>query len=238
MQKAIVILVLCLTFVFQATVSFARGGEGPGPGPGGPGCWPVSPHSPHFRPHGDCVPSLAVECIRLIVGGMEYFYWEGMYYRWARDHYVVVAAPVGAVVTTIPSGARIVVLDGVPYYVINGVTYMYTPYGYQVVPQPIVVQVATQPVVVQQAAQPVVVTASNNNSSQTQQPARETALENVKQEATDNNTQNSFTVNIPNSRGTYTAVTLKRSGSGFIGPQGEYYPQFPSIEQLKVMYAK
>ena len=44
------------------------------------------------------------------------------------------------------------------------------------------------------------------------------------------------TVNIPNSRGGYTSVTLRRSGSGFVGPQGEYYPNYPSVEQLRVMY--
>ncbi len=47
-----------------------------------------------------------------------------------------------------------------------------------------------------------------------------------------------FTVNIPNSKGGYTPVTLKRSGKGFIGPQGEFYPEFPKVEQLKVMYVK
>ena len=44
------------------------------------------------------------------------------------------------------------------------------------------------------------------------------------------------TVNIPNSRGGYTSVTLRRSGNGFVGPQGEYYPNYPSVEQLRVMY--
>jgi hypothetical protein len=44
------------------------------------------------------------------------------------------------------------------------------------------------------------------------------------------------TINIPNSRGGYTSVTLRRSGNGFIGPQGEYYPNYPSVEQLRVMY--
>jgi hypothetical protein len=44
------------------------------------------------------------------------------------------------------------------------------------------------------------------------------------------------TVNIPNSRGGYTSVTLTRSGNGFVGPQGEYYPNFPSVEQLRIMY--
>ena len=44
------------------------------------------------------------------------------------------------------------------------------------------------------------------------------------------------TVNIPNSRGGYTSVTLRRSGNGFVGPQGEYYPDYPSVEQLRTMY--
>jgi hypothetical protein len=44
------------------------------------------------------------------------------------------------------------------------------------------------------------------------------------------------TVNIPNSRGGYTSVTLRRSGNGYIGPQGEYYPNYPSVEQLRMMY--
>jgi hypothetical protein len=51
-------------------------------------------------------------------------------------------------------------------------------------------------------------------------------------------TQDSFTVNIPNNRGGYTAVILRKSGNGFIGPQGEFYPDFPKVEQLKLMYAK
>ena len=47
-----------------------------------------------------------------------------------------------------------------------------------------------------------------------------------------------FTVNIPNNKGSYTPVTMTRSGTGFIGPQGEYYPEFPKIKQLKEMYGK
>jgi hypothetical protein len=48
----------------------------------------------------------------------------------------------------------------------------------------------------------------------------------------------SFTINIPNSKGGYTAVTLKKSGNGYIGPQGEYYTVFPKVSQLEVMYGK
>jgi len=45
-----------------------------------------------------------------------------------------------------------------------------------------------------------------------------------------------FTVNIPNGRGGYTAIVIRRSGNGFIGPQGEYYPEFPRVFQLKIIY--
>ena len=46
------------------------------------------------------------------------------------------------------------------------------------------------------------------------------------------------TVNVPNSNGTYTAVVLKRSGNGYVGPQGEYYDQIPTTVQLQAMYGK
>lgn len=50
--------------------------------------------------------------------------------------------------------------------------------------------------------------------------------------------QDVFTVNIPNDKGGYTAVTVNRSGKGFVGPQGEYYPEFPTVSQLKAMYGR
>ena len=50
--------------------------------------------------------------------------------------------------------------------------------------------------------------------------------------------QGSFTVNIPNDNGGYLPVVITRSGSGYLGPQGEYYATFPSVTQLKAMYTK
>lgn len=44
------------------------------------------------------------------------------------------------------------------------------------------------------------------------------------------------TVNIPNSRGGYTPVILKKTANGYIGPQGEYYPEHPTVEQLRTLY--
>jgi hypothetical protein len=50
--------------------------------------------------------------------------------------------------------------------------------------------------------------------------------------------QDEFTINIPNYHGGYTTVVIKRSGNGFTGPQGEFYPEFPKIFQLKMIYGK
>jgi hypothetical protein len=50
--------------------------------------------------------------------------------------------------------------------------------------------------------------------------------------------ENTATVNVPNSNGGFTAVVLKRSGNGYIGPQGEYYDQIPTTEQLQAMYGR
>ena len=47
-----------------------------------------------------------------------------------------------------------------------------------------------------------------------------------------------FTVNIPNGHGGYTPIIIKRLGTGFIGPQGEFYPEFPKVFQLKIIYGK
>jgi len=45
-----------------------------------------------------------------------------------------------------------------------------------------------------------------------------------------------FTVNIPNSQGGYTALEIKNSGDGYVGPRGEFYSQFPMVSQLQSVY--
>ncbi|MCA9408101.1 MAG: hypothetical protein KC733_05390 [Candidatus Omnitrophica bacterium] len=47
---------------------------------------------------------------------------------------------------------------------------------------------------------------------------------------------NELVVNVPNDQGGYTPVKLTREGEGFVGPQGEYYPKFPKVERLKLIY--
>lgn len=45
-------------------------------------------------------------------------------------------------------------------------------------------------------------------------------------------------INIPNSNGSYTAINLVKQQDGYIGPQGEYYPEHPTVEQLIALYGK
>lgn len=50
--------------------------------------------------------------------------------------------------------------------------------------------------------------------------------------------QSEFDVNIYNSKGEMVTVKIKKLDNGYIGPQGEFYPEFPKIAQLKEMYTK
>ncbi len=46
------------------------------------------------------------------------------------------------------------------------------------------------------------------------------------------------TINIPNSNGSYTTITLIKQAAGYLGPQGEYYPGNPTVAQLRSLYGK
>lgn len=51
-------------------------------------------------------------------------------------------------------------------------------------------------------------------------------------------TGETVTINVPNSNGSFTQVTLVRRNNGYVGPQGEYYAGNPTVEQLKTLYAR
>lgn len=46
----------------------------------------------------------------------------------------------------------------------------------------------------------------------------------------------SVTLYVPNSKGRFTAVTLIKRAKGYSGPQGEFYPNNPTIAQLRAIY--
>lgn len=50
--------------------------------------------------------------------------------------------------------------------------------------------------------------------------------------------EDALTINIPNADGGYTPVTLNRSKNGYTGPQGEFYPDHPTVEQLRILYGE
>ncbi len=98
--------------------------------------------------------------IRLTVGGFPYYYCEGDYYRYGPRGYVIVPAPVGAVVTTLPEPHQTVIINGVVYHYDNGVYYQQGPGGYVVVPAtPLAVAAATP------APSSLVINVPNKNGS-------------------------------------------------------------------------
>jgi hypothetical protein len=44
------------------------------------------------------------------------------------------------------------------------------------------------------------------------------------------------TINIQNSNGSFSPVTLRPVGSQWVGPRGEYYDVLPTVGQLRQMY--
>ena len=145
--------------------------------------------------------------------------WYGdPYWDWYDYPYWGGFSPGYFIGSAVATGYQLVNVNGVLYYYANGYYYQQDPYGnYVIVNPPGVVQ---QPVVANPELAPAsVATPVSSPQSQAQ-------------------TQGTFTVNIPNDSGSYTPVTFKRLGNGFIGPQGEYYEEFPKVKQLKVMYGK
>ncbi len=69
------------------------------------------------------------------------------------------------------------------------------------------------------------------------QPVR-TVVQTVPQAVPQATPEESFTVNIRSAQGGYKTVIIKRVGNGFVGPQGEYYTEFPRVAQLEAMYAR
>jgi hypothetical protein len=181
-RKFWLILYLSLIIFTQSTDAFAR------PGMGGP-------DGPHRGPED------------ISMGHERYRYHDGRFYRpifFGLFEVLVDVPPVGAIVTVLPVGHKVMVAEGVTYYYYDNVYYTVSPNGYIVVPAPAVKSNIT-------VVSPI----------QLQKVSDETTM-----------------VNIPNSNGSYTPVTLVKQKDGYIGPQGEYYPGHPTVDQLRVLYGK
>ncbi|MGR9054066.1 MAG: DUF6515 family protein [Gammaproteobacteria bacterium] len=73
---------------------------------------------------------------RLLVDAIEYFFFDGYFYRPSRGGYVIVDAPIGAVVAVLPRLHRVIYRHGRPYYIVGNTFYRKHSKGYIVVPDP------------------------------------------------------------------------------------------------------
>ena len=80
--------------------------------------------------------SLPREHTRIIVNGVPYYYYDGVYYAACPNGYVIVNPPMGAVVPAIPAGMIPVVVGSTTYYYAGGVYYLQQPNGYVAVSPP------------------------------------------------------------------------------------------------------
>ena len=159
--------------------------------------------------------------LALTVAGLDYLYYQGLFYRYTPGGYIIVEPPVGAVVPALPVGYAPVA--GTSYYYYNGIYYAAGPGGYTVA-QPPASAPAPMPSIPMEPAAPAAAAAPSAVVS-----AAAPALS----DASDD-----FEIYVPNQDGTYTLVTLKKTDKGFVGPQGEFYPEHPTVEKLKVLYGK
>ncbi|KJJ84919.1 membrane protein [Candidatus Omnitrophus magneticus] len=155
----------------------------------------------------------------VFVNHKRYHYRDGRFYKpgFLGIGLTISLPPIGAVVSALPIGTQTIIVSNEPYYYYENVYYRPCPYGYTVVSAP---AVPVQTIVTNVHPQPVITT-----QQQTIVSPAQTNNDNV-------------TINVPNANGSYTPVTLIKQPNGYIGPQGEYYPNNPTIEQLKTLYGK
>jgi hypothetical protein len=114
------------------------------------------------------------------------------------------------------------VVSGIPYYFYNG--YYYTPDGDCLLevpsPPPMPQVVATQP---SSAAPPV----EQLQTAPATPPKKEKSATGI---------GDTIVINVPTAAGDYTPVELVKTEKGYVGPQGELYPDHPTIEELQVLY--
>ena len=197
-SKSYRLLFLTLTLsafcLFQPQNSFAQPPRGhDGHSSPRPAYYPAYPRPYYHR-------DLPWGCRPLRVADALYYYLEGTFYQPTPSGYVIVGAPRGAVITALPERHKVIVYDNTDYYYYNSAYYVKELQGYTVVTPP-----------------PSVV---SSNAPAVEAPEK------------------TVVVTVPNPNGSYIPVTLQKYSDGYVGPNGEFYPDYPTIDQLKAMYAK
>ncbi len=100
------------------------------------------PYHPYYwghnwHPYGYFAASLATDAFLISLANQQYYYDDGVYYQPYSGGYTVVAAPIGAIVGSLPPGYETTMVGNDTYFYYGGVFYIYTGSGYQVVAAPI-----------------------------------------------------------------------------------------------------
>ncbi len=99
----------------------------------------VAPIQLLFHPLGHVINTLPYRYSRIHVGGLPYFYYSGIFYKRFGSNFVVVSAPIGARIRTLPAGFIGFTIGLSTYYTINDNYYTWDePSGnYLVVDEPV-----------------------------------------------------------------------------------------------------
>jgi len=214
-------------------------------------------HAPPPRPY--YYRTLPWGCTPLRVADMVYYYLEGTYYRETPSGYVIVSAPRGAMITALPERHKVIVYENTDYYYYNSTYYVKQPAGYTVVTPPPSV-VSTNPPAVEAPEKTVVVTVPNPNGSYMPVTLQKytdgyvgpngefypdyptigqlKAMYSKASAVAERPEPDEITYDVPNKNGSITKIKVTRTKDGYVGPEGEYYKEKPTLEQLKIMYAK
>lgn len=87
--------------------------------------WFLAPLYIHFYDIGVRLTVLPSPYIRIVVSGVPYFYASGVYYRQYGSGYIVVSAPIGAFVQTLPPGFIAFSIGVTTYYYVNDTYYVW-----------------------------------------------------------------------------------------------------------------
>jgi hypothetical protein len=98
----------------------------------------IKPFPRRFHPIGFRINILPRPYIRVVIGGLPYFYFSGVYYRPYASGYIVVSAPIGAFISSLPEGFIAFTIGLTTYYYVNDAYYIWDDMrgGYVVVEKP------------------------------------------------------------------------------------------------------
>jgi len=194
------------------------------------------------------------------LAGLDYYYHDGYFYRETPSGYVIVQAPVGASIEVLPRGHKTIFYDGITYYYFNRSYYVLKNDRYIVVTPPLPV-VTENKQAVEAPIRTITVNVPNPNGSympvtlqeysdgfvgpHSEFYAKQPTVDQLKKmyaietsQGEELESSEELTFNVPNANGSYTQIILIKLKKGYLGPEGEFYVQEPTMEQLEQMYAK